>query len=109
MTQQQQVSLPVPQNVYVFATQAKAQACQAAVDAAMAMPHPGVNAGSGAHAPANQSATVTYFVPVQNPNTLQWGYLADANTTPILTPLAATLNLPAPSPYDSTWNPPGTV
>jgi hypothetical protein len=95
-------------NVYAFPTQAAAQACQAAVDAHIGFPVAGHDVGPGAHAPAAQSRTTTYSVPFQNATTLQWGYLADATTTPILAPQAVALGLPAPVAVDATWYPPNT-
>jgi len=93
-------------NGYVFPTQAGAAACASEVDSTVGYPKPGINVGGGTHVPPAQSVTQTYFVPIQNAaNALQWAYIADSVTMPIVAPNAVSLNLPAPTAIAVTWYP----
>jgi hypothetical protein len=96
------VVAPTTQNMYVFSTQAHAQAVQAAVDAVVGpYPKAGGNVGGGIHVPPDQSETLTYALPVQNG--AQWNYPADAVTTvalahPTAVSALATAGVTLPSP-----------
>jgi hypothetical protein len=97
------LSLATFPSAYVFGSQAAAVECQQAVDTALGMPIAGTDIGGGVHVPADASITVTYAVPLQNPSTGLWAYLADGVTQPLLAPSAAVLGLPAPVALDATW------
>jgi hypothetical protein len=90
---------------YVFSTLAAAQACAAAVDAAMGYSRPGDNVGPGMHAPAADSVTSTYAAIHTHPTLPLWAYPVDPNTTGILGPLALSLGLPIPTVLDAGWTP----
>jgi hypothetical protein len=93
---------------YVFGALAAAQACAPVVDAQQGYPRPGVEVGGGAHvkdAGGGPFVTATYAVPIKHPTLAQWAYLADAISTPALTPQAVALSLPAPTSLDATWFP----
>jgi hypothetical protein len=95
-------------NGYIFTSLASAQACQAAVDAALGYPRVGVNVGAGVHVPP--FTTQTYAAPVQNfADAAQWAYVADGITSPVLAPNAVTLGLPAPTAIAATWYAPVAV
>lgn len=87
-----------PQNVYSL-SQATAQQCASAVDAALGYPSTGVDVGAGPWITPTP-VTQTYYPPTQLANGA-WVYLADAVTAPILAPFAVAFALPAPVPITS--------
>ncbi len=91
-------------NAYVFATQASALACAAAVDAALGYPKASKPAGGGIHRAASP-VTTTHFTPVQHPTLLTWAYISEPVADGILQPQAVALGLPAATSLDATWFP----
>lgn len=82
---------------YVLASLPNASACQVAVDGKLAFPWPGLDVGSGFHAPAAQSATTSYAPVVPHPSVAgSYVYPADSITTPILIvgPTAVLIGVP---------------
>jgi hypothetical protein len=106
------MALQVGSSAYVT-TQTIAQSCVAPVDSNQGYPKAGVEIGAGVHVKDSGGGpfvTQTYAAPLQSFATaLQWGYPADAVTTPVLTPLATSLGLPAPTALTAAFFPPNVA
>ena len=79
---------------YIFSSLATAQAVQAAVDAALVYPSPGINVGGGTHVPG-PFVTQTYRAAIKHPTLNSWAYVVDSTSTPALQTAAAIAKLQA--------------
>jgi hypothetical protein len=72
-----------------FATLAAAMRFATQVNAALGYPRRGTDIGDGEHADAIASETTDYASVLAHPSGSQWAYVADDNTTPLMTTATA--------------------